>query len=719
MVGTPTRAPGRFVRPGVVAGWTWVVAWTVAAWAPLAEVAAADPGDGVVIANDWLVPLQPLALAGIGGLVLLRDPRHRYGWLMFGAAVLLVPVQGLALYGLSALVIAPDTGLPLGLVAAWLQDLLAWPVMGLVVLLLPGLFPDGRPVPGRWGIALWCAAASWVGFVVVFMLMERPLENWFLYVDEPVTNPTGVLSVPIDVANVWWLLSMIGSAIVALGSLRVRWRTAGPVTRQQITWPLAALVLVAVLILVQMLDEVLVHALGIDTGVSTALHLAGGVAATLFVVGLGLGVLRYRLYDVDRVINRTIVYGALTVAVFATYLLLVVGVGSLVPAASGTGLALLATAVVAVAFEPARRRLQMLVNRVMFGQRDAPYAVLARLGDAVVRAGSPTETLQTVVDTVAASLKLPWVAIELDQQTGQLVRAEAGSRHALDGAPLSLPLVHADAEVGRLLVCPRSAHEPLGAADRRVLADVAHQAGAVAATARLTLDLQRSREQLVVAREEERRRIRRDLHDGLGPALAAQTLALDAVADRIDRNPGAARDLVTMLKRDTQDLVAEIRRLVHELRPPALDELGLAGALVAEVAQLDATGSVAVRVRTEPDPLPDLSAAVEVATWRIVREAITNVLRHAEASSCTVTLILDGGTLRVRVVDDGVGLPVVPRPGVGLTSMRERAEELGGTCAMVSGPVDGTEVVAVLPVTDREQRATREPAPEDGVGADG
>lgn len=458
---------------------------------------------------------------------------------------------------------------------------------------------------------------------------------------------------------------MVASAVISLGSIVVRWRGADTDLRQQMKWPLLAFVLLGAQVLADMANTALVEGLGVDLGVTGLIQVTSAGIALAFAISLGLGVLRYRLYDVDRVISRTVVYVLLTVGVFATYLLVVVGVGSLVPAASGQGLALGATALVAVAFEPVRRRLQAIVNRLMFGQRDEPYAVLARLGDAMTEAGTPAKTLQTVVDTVGTSLKLPWVAIELDQRDGQVVRAEHGCR--VDGSePVSLPLVHADVEVGRLRAAPRSAEASLARADRRILEDVAHQAGAVAATARLTADLQRAREQLVLAREEERRRIRRDLHDGLGPSLAAQALALGAATDRLADDPEVARELLESLKTDTQELVADIRRLVHDLRPPALDELGLAGALVAHVAQVDGSGNVAMRIVTEPDPLPELSAAVEVAAWRITREALTNVVRHAEASRCTITLTVHDEVLEVEVVDNGIGLPLVPRAGVGL-----------------------------------------------------
>lgn len=714
MAGEPHRGGWAAARRGWWSRWAfglalaWALAWSVAAWTMMPRIASAGPPvSDKVLPGDWTVPLVVLVLVLVGGLVLLRDRTHPYGWVLVGAGIVLAPIPFLGLYAVDALYVVPGAGRPLALPAAWLQDLGAWVWMAVGILVLPCLFPEGQAVAGRWRTAFRVALASWIAWAVVFMLMDRPLENWLLELPDVPANPTGILPVPFDVAGAWWLLTMVASAVIALGTLRARWRTADTDLRQRMKWPLAAFVLLAALALLDMADTLLVEGIGIDLGARPLVHLLGAATSVLFVVGLGLGVLRYRLYDVDRVINRTLVYGVLTAGVFVTYLLVVVGLGSLVPATNELGLSLAATGLVAVAFEPARRRLQAATNRLMFGQRDEPYAVLSRMGHIMARTGAPEDALQSLVETVATSLKLPWVAIELDQRDGQVVRAEHGRADAVGAEPVTLPLEHGDEQIGRLVVAPRSHGETLTPPDRRILGDVAHQAGALAATARLTRDLQWSRERLVLSREEERRRIRRDLHDGLGPTLAAQTLALDVAADRVD-DP-TARALLVRLKQDTQALVADIRRLVHDLRPPALDELGLAGALVAHVAQIDGSGEVAVRIRTDPDPLPDLSAAVEVAAWRIAREALTNVVRHADATTCTVTLVLDGERLEVAVIDDGVGLPIVPRDGIGLRSMRDRAEELGGTLTATDGPTGGTAIRAALPTSS--DRPDRGPAP--------
>ena len=224
---------------------------------------------------------------------------------------------------------------------------------------------------------------------------------------------------------------------------------------------------------------------------------------------------------------------------------------------------------------------------------------------------------------------------------------------------------------------------------------------------RLSADLQRSRERLVEAREEERRRLRRDLHDGLGPQLSSQALTIDAVRRLMRRDPDAAEELLLDLKADAQDAVSDIRRLVYGLRPPALDDLGLLGALRESAAQYSAKGlSVLVKA---PENLPPLSAAVEVAAYRIAQEALTNVVRHAEATTCTVSLAVDeASVLHLEVCDNGRGIPDPQEnssvgAGVGLTSMRERTSELGGSLLVEPRPEGGTRVYARLPLPKEEE----------------
>jgi signal transduction histidine kinase len=318
--------------------------------------------------------------------------------------------------------------------------------------------------------------------------------------------------------------------------------------------------------------------------------------------------------------------------------------------------------------------------------------------------------LPAVAKTLEEALKLPYAEIQLKRGDGFETAAHAGE--TVDGA-LRLPLVYGGETVGQLVLGLRAGEEEFADAERRLLEDLAHQIGASAhaalmteASIRLSADLQRSRERLVEAREEERRRLRRDLHDGLGPQLSSQALTIDAVRALMRRDPDAAEELLLELKADAQDAVADIRRLVYGLRPPALDDLGLLGALRETAEQY---GTKGLRVSVElPKMLPPLSAAVEVAAYRIAQEALTNVSRHAGAHACTVSLTIDEpSTLRLEVRDDGIGIAgkrasAPTHAGVGLTSMRERASELGGSFLVEPLPEGGTLVHARLPLPKEE-----------------
>ncbi len=243
--------------------------------------------------------------------------------------------------------------------------------------------------------------------------------------------------------------------------------------------------------------------------------------------------------------------------------------------------------------------------------------------------------------------------------------------------------------------------EAFSAADRRLLTGIAQRAGAAVQAVQLTADLRRSRERLVLAREEERRRLRRDLHDGLGPQLASLTLKIDAVSNVLADDPAAAERLLGEIKLQTQGAIGDIRRLVYELRPPALDQLGLVSALREQAALLSAADGLHVTVEALDDLLA-LPAAVEVAAYRIAMEALTNAVRHSQARRATVWLCLDDA-LYLAVDDDGVGLADDLRAGVGLASMRERAEELGGACRIERRPEGGTRVIARLPAANDER----------------
>ncbi|MFQ5923978.1 MAG: histidine kinase, partial [Anaerolineales bacterium] len=284
-----------------------------------------------------------------------------------------------------------------------------------------------------------------------------------------------------------------------------------------------------------------------------------GILVLPFPLALAVAIMRHRLFDIDLIINRTLVYGALTASTMGIYVLIVGYLGGLVQERDRSVIAFLTTGLVAVLFQPLRQRLQRGVNRLMYGERDDPYAVLSRLGKGLEGTLVPQSVLPTIAEMVAQTLKLPYVALALKQGEEFKIATAYGQPR---GDPIRLPLVYQGEAVGQLIVAPRALDEAFTASEQRLLEDIGHQAGVAVHAVRLTADLQRSRERLVTAREEERRRLRRDLHDGLGPELASLSLKLEAARNLIDRDPNVADSLLAELKTQVQEAIADIRRLV-------------------------------------------------------------------------------------------------------------------------------------------------------------
>jgi len=353
---------------------------------------------------------------------------------------------------------------------------------------------------------------------------------------------------------------------------------------------------------------------------------------------------------------------------------------------------LVAAGVVAVLAAPVRARLQRAVDRLVYGDRGDPYAALSELGRRI--AGSPDDLLHEVVGAVTEALRTGYAAVILagdDEPTASVGRST--TREVV--VPLSLR----GEPVGSLVVAQRSPGEEFSRNDLALLDDLARHIAVAAHAAALTRDLQRSRESLVLAREEERRRIRRDLHDGLGPALAGVAFGIDAARNTVVRDPETAAAALAELKSEVQASIADVRRLVYDLRPPALDQLGLVPALEQYAARLAERGAIDVSVSAPA--MPPLPAAVEVAAYRIATEAMTNVVRHSGGRHAVLSLRADGDALRLCLTDDGVAGDGTPNalwaPGVGFNSIAERAAEVGGRSE--AGPTpDGGRVYAELPL---------------------
>jgi signal transduction histidine kinase len=644
---------------GVVIGVLAVLSGLLGAGLHAANAAAGRTSEP----SFWLMGLAAAVAYGLACL-LLRVSDARRVRLLLGLIGL---TQGLAMLGLELGLLTPDSAV--GSWSTWLGAWLWAPGYVAIAVLLPVLLPDGRP---RRRPVLWLTSAAVVVIAVTWALTPYDAQD-FPEALHSATNPVGVAAASEPVVTVVGGVLLALAVVAGFASLVVRWRQAADIERQQLKWVLVGYACTVVLFGVARL---------VPIGVAGVVV---GVAMLPLPLAIGFAVMRYGLWDVDIVISRGLVYGGLSAVVIGFYALTVWLVGDRLGAR--TGAPILATTGVALAALPLRSWLQRHVNRLVHGDVEEPYAVLARLGTRLAAATTPDDLSERVLPSV-----LEQVARSLRAQQATIVLSDGLVTSYGEGPTtgVAVDLEYAGERSGRLTVARSTQFDGY---EVRALHRLAAQAAVAAHTVLLAREAQRAREAVVVAREEERRRLRRDLHDGVGPSLAALALHVETARDIAADDPEAARQLLDRLVPRLNAAVADVRAMVHELRPPMLDELGLAAA-VRELGDRLSTGTTKVRVRA--DEIAGLPAAVEVAAYHIAGEATGNAVRHAGATTVAVQVAEADGCLRIEVADDGRGLPDEVRPGVGTSSMRERAEELGGQLTIDSGP-SGTTVTALLP----------------------
>lgn len=683
LAGLPRPPSGSRVRDGllVLAG---LVALAGAVAVVVLDVRAAGVvvPPGVDVTPSWPVAASGLALL-VPGLVIVRGrPGHRLGPVLLVSGLAWVVDALAGAWFLEALVHGrPLGGLAFTVVARWGAFLLL--TLPLVLVLLPdGGFPRSRV--GRVA-ALGSLAATALLPVCLVVVPSAVLDARFGETTPPEVRALGIdtLSVPwsawpvvLDVAYAFLPVGLL----VPLAVVVARFRRSTGERRQQMRWLVWAALVDA---LVMLVSRVL-------PAWASAPALLVAIAATAGAVTVA--VTRHRLAEIDRLLPATVLAALLAVGVLAVDLVVLLVAGATL---GDRDPLLLAVAVVAVAYTPLRTRLWTLARRLVRGTRDDPDGTVAALADRLESAAAPDAQLAALARTVVEAFRLPGVRVEVDRVDG----ARAVVEHGRPGEDVvDLPLRYRDEPVGRVAV-PARAFAALSRRDQRLLADLLRQAAAAARAGALGASLQQARAQLVTAREEERRRLRNDLHDSVGPALGAVTLRIETARALATVDPAAADGVLAKAGAEVTELVAEVRRLVHDLRPPALDELGLLEAMRARARALSGEH---LTITVHGDDPGRLGAAVEVAAFRIVSEALTNVVRHADAAHARVTVERDGGTLVVTVADDGRGIAPDRTAGVGSRSLRERAAELGGTTTVTCPETGGTVVRAVLPVAPEE-----------------
>jgi signal transduction histidine kinase len=650
-----------------------------------------SPHDLAVVDGWWirLSLLYALAFALVGALIVARRPGNRIGWVASGIGLLTaVYTFGLGYETFGTYVNRSMPGL--GFVN-WLERWeWALPVV-LMLFFLPLLFPDGKPISPRW----WLLAP--------LVIAGFGLAMFGIYVGQ--------------------LMGLVGS-VLANVSLFIRYRRAGEDERQQIRWfAFAGTVLVIVAV-----SGIVVGSLVYRNNTvvfNPIFDVLTPLAFTALAASIGIAVLKYRLYDIDVFIRQTLVYGTLVVLISVVYFLTVVSVGSRVGLPRNDPAAGVAVgAIVALAFQPVRRRLQRLANRLVYGDRATPYEVLSqfskRMSEMYATEELPTRMAQVLSEGTAAESATVWLRV------GHELR-RAASWPAGTVGPSSLPLLDdelppingvADAVpvryqgelLGALTVSKR---EPMTPTERRLLADLSREAGLVLKNTRLTAELvqrldelQASRQRLVTAQDTERRRLERNLHDGAQQNLIALKLKIALLKNLAATDPPRAQAALDELTGDANEAIETLRELARGLYPPILAQDGLLAAVEAQARRTP------VPVEVVGGPLPRYSQETEAGVYFCVLEALQNMVKHASATKAMVSIELRDGRLAFSVTDDGRGLdPERARSGSGMQNMRDRIEVLGGELQVESSPGGGTRVTGSIPVTAAKAATAGEPVP--------
>ena len=615
----------------------------------------------------WVGPIvAALALSG-AALTHLR-PTNVIGWLLLLSGLLQVTNLSADAYSTRALT-DPDGSLPLGLAMAWLASWTWMPSLLLVALVLPALYPMGRAPSTYW---VWHVRLTLIAIGAAVLLMAfgpGGVDDRVEGTELPWMLPEWAVWVP-AIPTAALLGASAGSTIV--GTLLRAVRARAP-ERQQLLWLLSVVTLM------------------VGT-VFTEHRVLFAVSYGLIPVAVTIGVLRYRLLGIEVALRRTLLYGPMTLLVALVVGGLTTVLARLVP--EGPLPLLASSAVVVVVVLPVARRLRVLVDRLVLGDRADPLTLVDRVAaDLEVPHDDPVAAM---LEAVASAVGTSSAAVR--DARGRLI-ARVGEVTMSPTSPLAVPLRHGGHDLGTLEIGTADPNQASSDPGRRLAAALAPHLAVVVHARRLTEDLERERARVSAATMAERDRVRRDLHDGLGPSLSGIALGLEAATLALASDPDAARVLLERTRLEADSAVREIRRVVDGLRPVALDLHGLTDAVheTASMLGMGRPGGVAFTLDAADLP-PVLPPAVEEAAFRIVAEALTNVVRHADATRCDVTICHSEAELLLVVSDNGHGPSRRNGSGHGMASMRRRATDLDGRLEVVAAEPRGTQVTAVLPM---------------------
>jgi signal transduction histidine kinase len=671
--------------------------------APVTDAPLARPGVGVVLTS--LVAY--LVFCAVGALIASRRPENPLAWLLCGFGLISTANAFLSQYAEWGIFFHPGS-LPGAELAYWFGQVVWLPTLGLSSALIFLLFPTGRVPSPRWRPVLWAIAAGCAAGTLGGAVLPT------LYGIGSIANP--VYAAPFDLGD--WLVG-IGFVVVMLGvaasvvSLFIRFRRSVGDERQQLKWFIYAALATVVLVLPTWI---------VATPSPTLLVLAA-IGAPLIPAAVGIAILKYRLYEIDVVINKTVVYASLAAFITAVYVAIVVGIGSLVGQGDrpNVALSILATAIVAVAAQPVRARMQRVANRLVYGERASPYEVLTQLAERVGGEYATEDVLprtaRVIAEGTAAVRADVW--LRFGEELRLVARWPSGDEDAVVPVPLngdrgnvaigdadrSVPIFHQGELLGAIAVT-KPPTEPFTPAEDKLLDDLASQAGLVLRNVGLTAELQArldelsgqavalrsSRQRIVAAQDAERKRLERNIHDGAQQHLVALAVKLRLAKTLVRTDAPKAAAMLAELRGETSEALETLRDLARGIYPPVLEEQGLAAALHAQVYRSG------MRVTIEADGLRRHPIETEAAIYFCCLEALQNAAKYAEASTVVVQLREDGDELAFSITDDGRGFdPNTVARGSGLQNMVDRVVALGGDVEVRSQPGHGTAVSGTVP----------------------
>ena len=643
--------------------------------------------------SDVVSVFPILAFATVGALVVWSQPRNLVGWLLIATAIAALFLIWPKLYA----------GLAIDLGWTWLPapDWIYWigqfswvAVFQLFLVLLPLYYPDGRLPGRRWRVLLWASALM---VLIAFITALDPASA-----PTGVANPMGIGALA-GVSNFLFLpflVVFLGTSLAAVLSMVVRYRRGNSQDRQQLKWLMAA----AALLLLAFAVQFLVPAFQNDFLIPTV--------APALPIAVGIAILRYRLYDIDFIINKALVYGGLAAVITGVYILIVINIGALIGGSQRLWLSLLSTAVIALAFQPLRQRAQRLANRLVYGRRATPYETLSQFSEHL----SETYSHEDILDRMSRILAQGTGAerAEVWVRSGpRLVLASASPPSTEPVTPVAMqngalppmprdtvvPVSHQGELLGALAV-DKKRGENLNNVEQKLISDLAGQAGLVLKNVGLNRellarldDLRASRQRLVTAQDEERRRLERNLHDGAQQHLVALKIKV-GLAEAAAEPESKARPILAQLKHDADEALDNLRELARGIYPPLLASDGLQAALASHIRRL------AIPVNLRVDDVPRQPREVEGAVYFCCLEALQNVIKSAKASAVDLHIATENSILTFRVEDDGKGFdPQTVTRGSGLQNMRDRLEALDGSLEVRSAPGHGTTVVGKIPLS--------------------